>query len=133
MLALVFIPVLIFESWNGLKEISPIEWLFLLLWLSLARRHIQRCTVFQYGFWDGLDRFLKAQGLLAVAFLATIGLCFSVIAIITNAFYRIHEAIRVLQEILFYSMSSESLLALFLLTAYLAAPIQARQPQRNVS
>ena len=133
LLALMFIPVLIFESWNGLKDISPAEWLFLLLWLSLARRHIRRCKVFQYGFWDGLDRFLKAQGLLAVAFLVTTGLCFTV-AVVAIEPPRVSEAAMELQTFLFHSKPSEfALLGLLLLTIYLAAPVQARQPQLDES
>lgn len=131
LLALAFIPVLIFESADGLRDISPAEWGFLLLWLLLVKRHIRRCGIFQYGFWAGLDRFLKAQGLLAVAFLATTGLCFTFVAIAANAETRVLRAVWELQQSLFYSKPSElTLLLLFLLTSYLATPVQPRQAQR---
>ena len=67
------LPWTIFEYGEGLADLAPLEWLFMLLLALLLWRHIHYASHFALGFWHGLHRLPIAQGVMFVLGLVVLG------------------------------------------------------------
>lgn len=67
------LPWTIFEYGEGLADLAPLEWVFMLLLALLLWRHIHYASHFALGFWHGLHRLLMAQGVMFVLGLVVLG------------------------------------------------------------
>lgn len=67
------LPWIIFEYGEGLADLAPLEWLFMLLLALLLWRHIHYASHFALGFWHGLHRLLIVQGVMFVLGLVVLG------------------------------------------------------------
>ena len=67
------LPWIIFEYGEGLADLSPLEWMFMLLLALFLWRHIHYASHFALGFWQGLHRLLMAQGVMFVLGLVVLG------------------------------------------------------------
>lgn len=76
LLGLAWLLLGIFEYDDGLADISWHEWGFMLLLVLLLWRHVRYCQHFSCGFWRGLTRIIKAQGIMAVTALSSLALFF---------------------------------------------------------